>query len=48
MSESKKGRMNDSDYPEPDKILKTIVHVILTLIVFFAVYIFFAKTEWNS
>jgi hypothetical protein len=51
MKKIKKWRMDYSDYPEPDKgiesIGQTIVHVILALIVFSAVYTFFAKTEWE-
>lgn len=53
MGESKKWRMDYSNYPEPDKGLEsigqTIVHVILALalLVLFAVYTFFTKTEWE-
>lgn len=51
MGESKKWRMDYSDYQEPDKGLEsvgqTIVHVILALSFLCAAYTFFAKTEWE-
>ncbi|HRA42751.1 MAG TPA: hypothetical protein PLV31_03565 [Gammaproteobacteria bacterium] len=51
MGESKKWRMDYSDYSDPNKGLEsigqTIIHVILALIVLGAVYTFFAKTEWE-
>ena len=51
MDESKKWRMDYSEYPESDQGLQsigeTLVHVILALSFLFAVYAFFAKTEWE-